>query len=180
MATILTVCTGNICRSPAAELLLALELGEAVTVGSAGTHALVGHGIPDEMLEELAADGIDGAGHQGRLLTEPLMRDADLIITMTAEHRQRAVRTEPTALKRTFTIAELAAAAGTGATLEGSTVAERLADLPRAVAAHRHILAGYELDDVPDPYRRGQEAYHEAYGLIRGAVAEIVDWVTEA
>ncbi|WP_062516255.1 arsenate-mycothiol transferase ArsC [Demequina gelatinilytica] len=177
MPTILTVCTGNICRSPAAELLLADALGNVATVSSAGTHALVGHGIPAEMRAELARDGIDGDPHHARLLTDPVMREADLIVTMTTDHRRLAVSTAPSALKRTFTLAELAAAAGTGATLAGSTVEERLADVPRAVAAHRHILSGYELDDVPDPYGRDAAAYHESYLLIRGAVAAFTAWV---
>ncbi|WP_062311262.1 arsenate reductase/protein-tyrosine-phosphatase family protein [Demequina rhizosphaerae] len=177
MARILTVCTGNICRSPAAELLLDRALGDVASVSSAGTHALVGHGIPGPMLAELAADSLDGTLHEGRLLTEGLMRDADLVVTMTAEHRQLAVRTGPFALKRTFTLAELAASAGTGATLEGSTPADRLADIPRAIAAHRHVLAGYDLDDVPDPFRRDRDAYHDSYSLIRGAVAELAAWV---
>ena len=41
--SILTVCTGNVCRSPAVERLLASKLGPTVSVASAGTHALVGH-----------------------------------------------------------------------------------------------------------------------------------------
>ena len=177
MFRILTVCTGNICRSPAAELLLQEALGDLATVSSAGTHALVGHPIPDPMLTELAADRIDGGAHGGRLLTEALLRESDLVVAMTTEHRQLAVQSGPFALKRTFTLAELAAAAGTGAELEGAGTAERLADIPRAVAAHRHVLAEYDLDDVPDPYRRSQETYHQAYSLIRGAVAEITGWV---
>ena len=41
--TILTVCTGNVCRSPIAEKLLRLELRDlpGVRVHSAGTNALV-------------------------------------------------------------------------------------------------------------------------------------------
>ena len=177
MTTILTVCTGNICRSPAAELLLQVELGNLATVTSAGTHGLVGHGVPEPMLTELAADGIDGSGHRGRLLTEPVMLAQDLIITMTRAHRQLAVQTAPAALRRTFSLAELAAAAGTGATLTGDTPAERLASVPAAVAAHRHVLAEYDLLDVPDPYRRDQDAYHEAYSMIRGAVLQFGAWV---
>ena len=177
MTAILTVCTGNICRSPAAELLLQAELGDLATVTSAGTHALVGHGVPEPMLNELAADGIDGAAHQGRLLTEPVVLAQDLVIAMTRDHRQLAVQTAPAALRRTFTLAELAAAAGTGATLTGETPAARLASVAAAVAAHRHVLAEYDLLDVPDPYRRDQDAYHEAYSMIRGAVRQFGAWV---
>ena len=46
---VLVVCTGNICRLPTAERLLlarAAELGVAsLTVGSAGTRAVVGYGM---------------------------------------------------------------------------------------------------------------------------------------
>ena len=47
--SILAVCTGNVCRSPAVERLLASKLGPTVSVSSAGTHALVGHPISEPM-----------------------------------------------------------------------------------------------------------------------------------
>ena len=47
--SILAVCTGNVCRSPAVERLLASKLGPTVSVRSAGTHALVGHPISEPM-----------------------------------------------------------------------------------------------------------------------------------
>ncbi len=177
MSSLLMVCTGNICRSPAAELLFAAQLEDVVPVASAGTHALVGAGIPREMLTELEADEIDGTAHVARLLTENLVRDAGVIVAMSREHRQRAVQTSPSALRRAFTLAELAAAAGTGAVLEGDTVEERLASLPAVISAHRHILSGYELIDVPDPFRRPQEEYHASYTMIRGAVTEVAAWI---
>ncbi|MDN4484171.1 arsenate reductase/protein-tyrosine-phosphatase family protein [Demequina lignilytica] len=177
MPTLMTVCTGNICRSPAGELLLREYVGDLASVTSAGTYGLEGHGIPTEMLEHLAADGIDGTSHRGQLLTPALMAQADIVIAMTVEHRRDAVQLHPAALRKTFTLAELAASAGTGAELLGDTPAERLADIPRAVAAHRQVLAGYELDDVPDPYRRGRAAYAESYGLISRAVTEIAAWI---
>ena len=48
--SILTVCSGNICRSPLAEQLLRVGLTDlaGVTVSSAGTIALVGEGMPAE------------------------------------------------------------------------------------------------------------------------------------
>mgnify|MGYP002738687724 CR=1 FL=1 len=46
---ILTVCTGNVCRSPAAERLLEHTLNPSVTVRSAGTRALVGEPIHPPM-----------------------------------------------------------------------------------------------------------------------------------
>jgi len=57
--SILTVCTGNVCRSPAVERLLSTELGPTVQVSSAGTHALVGHPISQPMAALLTASGIE-------------------------------------------------------------------------------------------------------------------------
>jgi protein-tyrosine phosphatase len=48
--SILAVCTGNVCRSPAVERLLTGQLFPTVTVSSAGMHALVGHPIPNPWL----------------------------------------------------------------------------------------------------------------------------------
>ncbi|WP_062379518.1 arsenate reductase/protein-tyrosine-phosphatase family protein [Demequina pelophila] len=175
--TVLTVCTGNICRSPAGEILIREHLGAHVVSASAGTNALDGTGIPEPMLAELAADSLDGSRHSGRQLTPALLDEADLVITMTAAHRQHVVQLHPRALRRTFTLAELAAAAGTGAELTGTAVPERLASLPTAIAAHRPVLAGYDFVDVPDPYRRSQADYHEAYTLIRAAVEEFCTWL---
>ena len=47
--TIITVCTGNVCRSPLAEHLLQLELDgiPSIRVESAGTHALAGQGLDE-------------------------------------------------------------------------------------------------------------------------------------
>ena len=108
---ILTVCTGNICRSPAAELLLTKVFGPDAVVSSAGTHAMVGHGIPAPMLRCLERDGVDGRGHAARQFTAELASEADLIICMTARHRTWCVGEAPFALERTFLLEEIAAAA---------------------------------------------------------------------
>ena len=55
---ILTVCTGNICRSPVAERLLQAGLGDAVAVSSAGVRAVVGDPIHPGMVALLERSGI--------------------------------------------------------------------------------------------------------------------------
>lgn len=58
--TILTVCTGNICRSPMAEVLLRSGLaGLPIRVHSAGTHALVDHEMTAPAQEIAAERGAD-------------------------------------------------------------------------------------------------------------------------
>lgn len=92
-SSILTVCTGNICRSPMAQALLAERLarrGAAAVVESAGIAALVGH-PPDPIAQELlAARGLDISGHRGRQLTPDLIRSFELVLVMEKE-QQRAV-----------------------------------------------------------------------------------------
>ena len=172
MTSILTVCTGNICRSPAAELLLAREFGAAAEVSSAGTYAMVGHGIPAPMLVCLDEDGIDGRSHHARQLTAALARESDLIICMSAQHRARAVSEAPFALKRTFLLSEIATAARHGAPLVGG-----LDGVARAVQSYRVELAGMRLEDVPDPYMEPQAVYDSTYAMIRDAVRDIAAWV---
>ncbi|WP_084099565.1 hypothetical protein [Demequina sp. NBRC 110051] len=176
MTSILTVCTGNICRSPAAELLLKEYLGDLATVGSAGVSAMVAHGIPAEMLICLDGAGIDGRGHQARQLTAELT-SADVIVAMTHEHRREIVQENPGALRRTLLFDELVHAARAGAELEGDTPAERLADMPAAIAAFRPELAGMAIADVPDPYRRDQAAYDESFSIVEAGVKAIAAWI---
>ena len=133
---------------------------------------MVGHGIPAPMLMCLDAEDIDGRGHVARQYSASLAGSADLVVCMTARHRAWAVSEAPFALKRTFLLTELAAAARDGAPLEGG-----LAGVAQAVQDYRVTLAGMRLEDVPDPYGESQAVYDSAYAMIRGAVDDIAAWV---
>jgi protein-tyrosine phosphatase len=90
---ILTVCVGNVCRSPMAAALLEARLAsrsEPVTVESAGLAALVGHGADPMAIELLAEREIDLSGHRARQLNSILIRAFDLVLVMEEGH-QRAV-----------------------------------------------------------------------------------------
>lgn len=174
-ARILTVCTGNICRSPAAERLIAAHLGAAVEAASAGVRAVVGHPIDPPMAALLRADGVDADGFEARQLTGSLIREADLILVMTRAHRAWVVEEEPTALRRTFTLLELARIIGAPefAHVEGASAAERLRATVASASRHRHLGEVVGGDDVPDPYGRDGAAFADAYSLITGAVRSI-------
>ncbi|WP_430868329.1 low molecular weight phosphatase family protein [Demequina aurantiaca] len=179
MATILSVCTGNICRSPASALLLQGYLGDLLTATSAGTHALVGVGVPPQMLTHLDADAVVLASrdHAARQLNSELIDDADIIIAMAAEHRAHIVQQSPTAVHRTFLLDELAHAARAGARLDGASPRERLAHIPAAIGRYRPELATMRVADVPDPYRGSQVQYDETYRIIKDAIASLDGWV---
>src|SRR5512133_2901453 len=80
--SILAVCTGNVCRSPAVERLLATKLGPTVAVTSAGTHALVGHPISEPMAALLHDSGVETNEFEARRLSEQMLKEADLILSM--------------------------------------------------------------------------------------------------
>ncbi|NLA36874.1 MAG: hypothetical protein GX868_14485, partial [Actinobacteria bacterium] len=65
--TILTVCTGNICRSPMAEVVLRARLEPlGVRIHSGGTHALVGHEMTEpaqDLAVDAGAQSSDAAAH---------------------------------------------------------------------------------------------------------------------
>lgn len=171
---IVAVCTGNICRSPAAERLLGARLGDAVSVSSAGVRAVVGAPIDPGIASLLRTDGIDPGGFAARQLTAPLIRDADLVLALTRTHKSWIVEEEPTALRRTFTLLEFARIVSSG---DFSASDGGLPALVEAAARHRRLGEVVSHDDVPDPYGRDSAAFATAYRLIVDAVTAIAQAV---
>lgn len=169
---ILTVCIGNVCRSPLAERLLRLRLdaaglGSSYDVTSAGLRGMVGHPMERTAAAELVRLGGDPDGFVARRLTAQLVTEADLVLTATADIRRRVMEEAPGAMRRTFTLRELAL-------LVDNSPAETVEELVADCARRRGSLAGADID-VPDPIGRSAQVHAEAADLAGAAVESIAN-----
>ena len=175
--SILAVCTGNVCRSPAAERLLASRLGPTVTVRSAGTHALVGHPISDPMAALLLDSDVEPDSFEARRMSEQMLKEADLILSMTRAQRGLVVELWPAAVRRTFTLREFArllSRVDPSALPAGNARRRLRAAIPLAAAERGRERTSPDEDDVVDPFRLSNAVYANSFGQIVAAVDSIV------
>lgn len=87
---ILFVCTGNSCRSPVAEgifkSIIPENLQDKIQVMSAGTGGFVNAPATDFAIEVAAENGVELKNHRSQGLSLPLMKKADLVFVMAADH----------------------------------------------------------------------------------------------
>lgn len=96
--TVLFVCSGNTCRSPMAASVLRHLISQALgttadrleragfRIESAGISAFPGAPMPREAVLALQRQGIEPGEHQSRPVTPDLVKETDLILTMTRAH----------------------------------------------------------------------------------------------
>ncbi|MBR0089760.1 MAG: low molecular weight protein arginine phosphatase [Clostridia bacterium] len=109
---ILFVCTGNTCRSPMAAALMnkiATEQDLDVRIESAGLFATEGSMASDNAIKAMIPYGIDLTLHRTQPVTEDLLKQCDLILTMTEAHKMVL---EPMAKDKVFTLMEYAGGQG--------------------------------------------------------------------
>ena len=190
MFEVLTVCTGNICRSPLAEQLLRRHLGDTdARVTSAGTRGLRAAPMTPEALalaDQLGVPTADSTGHRSRFLTEQLLVDPDLIITMTSDHRRQVAELAPSRLRATFTAREFARLAADISDEEirdaadsapTQTPGDRVRAAALLVAGRRGMVMPPETpedDDVIDPYGRSWQTYELSARQLVPALNEVV------
>lgn len=144
------VCTGNICRSPMAAVIVRQKLidaglGPFVRVTSSGIGGWhVGHPADERALAELSAYGYDGSAHRAQQFGGEQM-DADLIVALATRH-----------------VSELVA----------QGVDEKKVRLLRSFDP-----AAPEQASVEDPYYGGPEGFTVTREQIEAAADGILDWV---
>jgi protein-tyrosine phosphatase len=101
---ILVICYGNVCRSPAAEAILANRLKQLepkITIQSAGIGAHPGQKAHRYMVELLSEKGIDLTAHRAQRLNQDLVTWADLILVMENLQMQHLEQAFPGSLGKT-------------------------------------------------------------------------------
>ena len=191
--SLLTVCTGNICRSPLAELYLRRGLADLddVAVTSAGTMAVDDDVMPDQARTLARSFDLEPDAHRARQLTAEVVGPAPLVLALAREHRRAVVAMHPRASRWTFTLREAARLARDVSDAEladampasGGSTAERLRAAVELLASRRGTVPAADDpldDDVVDPYRRSDETFVESGRQLVPAADVVVDLLRRA
>ncbi|MDQ0749739.1 protein-tyrosine phosphatase [Streptomyces africanus] len=149
------VCTGNICRSPIAEIVFRARVAEAgldglVEVDSAGTGGWhEGDGADPRTVAVLEENGY-ATGHTARQFQPSWFSRLDLVVALDSGHLRALRRLAPT---------------------------EQDAQKVRLLRSY-DPAAGDDLD-VPDPYYGGAEGFEECLEMVEAASAGLLAAVRE-
>ncbi len=148
---ILTICTGNVCRSPMAEKLLqhALTGQEAplnqIEIVSAGVAAGYGDPASANSVAALKKIKLDLGRHKSQPLTQDLIDRAFLILGMTQPHID--------ILSHYFT------------------------DLPERVHLFREFMGKGEAPEIPGPYGQDYAAYANCFDSMVAAIPSLIKYL---
>jgi protein-tyrosine phosphatase len=180
-ARILTVCTGNVCRSPFLERALQSELDRswgpgAVEVRSGGTGALDGYPMEESARLLMEEKGYLADGFVARTLRAEHVAEADLVLTATRAHRGKVATLHPRALRYVFAFREFAELVSGIEPSElqppAATAKEHVQRVVALAAGQRGVrppLADGDADIV-DPFRRPPEVFARMTDQIMGAL----------
>ena len=158
---VLIVCTGNICRSPMAELMLRAHLGERGMDARVHSAGLLHAGAPaaDPAVTELGTRRLDLSSHRSRRLARELVAGADLVVGMERRHVREAVELDPSAWPKAFTLKDVVCRGeAAGGRQDGEDVAAWLERI--GAGRSRDDLAGAPPDDtVADPIGQPASVY---------------------
>ncbi|MBC7765531.1 MAG: low molecular weight protein arginine phosphatase [Hyphomonadaceae bacterium] len=98
---ILFICTGNTCRSPMAEGLMKKiildQQCEGIEISSAGIAVFEEGGASENAIEAAAQLAVDLTSHQAKQFNTQMLAQADVVLTMTHQHKRSVLKAVPNA-----------------------------------------------------------------------------------
>lgn len=169
----LFVCTGNIARSASGEVIskhLAAEYGleDKWIFASAGTGALVGHGVYEHVANELIERGYNPEGFASRQLNGQIIENATIILVAEKVHADWIVREWPQHHAKIKLLKQVARIR------EEARRAEPLSYL------YSYGARPLDTDKLEDPYRRGPAAAKVAVDEVEQSLRVILPWLAQA
>ena len=170
---VLFVCTGNICRSPMAELMLPRYMPELES-DSAGTRGLDSHAIARGSERLMTMHGIPSSMFRSKRITPQIAHDSDLILCFEHSQRREISVIAPTAARKTFLIndfANMCAYCKTHGYIEGETREDRIESVIDNAGLIRPMIP--DTNNVEDPNGKDFAVYEAAYNEICDALQTI-------
>lgn len=156
---ILFVCTGNTCRSPMAANLMQSFIQKRQldwSVSSAGLFVEPGAPMASQAQAALAELGLEVGPHQAQPVTQALMDEADVVLTMTGSHAEQLRRQFPHATGKIYPFAHFAV----------GTCGDK-PDLQDDA-----LTVGY---DIPDPFGGPKDTYDRCAKHLQGLTERAVE-----
>ena len=154
MIKILFVCTGNICRSPTAEIVLRelarrADAGPPIHVESAGTHEYhIGEPADGRAIATAQDHGFDMTEHRARSVVRDDYQEFDYIIALDRSHLRILNRQCPV-------------------------------DQSPRIELFMNFAADRPEDEVPDPYYGDRTDYEQSFELIEAACRGLLNTLAQ-